>query len=136
MKNSQATAPAPVTPVSSEDIEKAKASLEEKISALNRQTAKAPAPAPSARKTATQVAAPAPAPPVAPEAPPVSPKPLNPTDVNYPGIKLGLKPMESPSLPISTDVQSRLQALDAKYKAGEITPEEYHTQRAAILAAP
>ena len=54
----------------------------------------------------------------------------------YTGKELGLKPIESPLLPISAAQQAQLQALLAKYKADQITPEEYHNQRAEILAQP
>lgn len=56
--------------------------------------------------------------------------------MNYPGKELGLKPIEAPALPISADKQARLQALLAKYKADQITPEEYQKQRGEILAEP
>jgi len=42
----------------------------------------------------------------------------------------------TPSLPISAEKEQRLQDLLVKYKADQITPEQYHTQRAAILAEP
>jgi hypothetical protein len=54
----------------------------------------------------------------------------------YTGRELGLKPIESPLLPITAAQQAQLQALLAKYKANQITPEEYHRQRAEILAQP
>ena len=54
----------------------------------------------------------------------------------YTGKELGLKPIESLLLPISAAQQAQLQALLAKYKANQITPEEYHNQRAEILAQP
>jgi hypothetical protein len=54
----------------------------------------------------------------------------------YTGKELGLKPIESPLLPISAAQQAQLQALLAKYKANQISPEEYHNQRAEILAQP
>jgi len=47
-----------------------------------------------------------------------------------------MKPMEAPALPISASKEDQLQALLAKYKADQITPEEYHNQRAALLAQP
>jgi hypothetical protein len=56
--------------------------------------------------------------------------------LNYPGKDLGLKPVSAPPLPISTAKQQRLQALLDKYKADQLTPDEYHQQRAAILAEP
>jgi hypothetical protein len=54
----------------------------------------------------------------------------------YTGKELGLKPIESPLLPISATQQAQLQALLEKYKANQITPEEYYNQRAEILAQP
>lgn len=46
------------------------------------------------------------------------------------------RPIEAPALPISMSKAAQLQALLAKYKADQITPEQYHKQRAAILAQP
>ena len=43
------------------------------------------------------------------------------------------RPIIAPSLPISADQQARLQALDAKYSANQITPLDYFTQREAIM---
>jgi len=54
----------------------------------------------------------------------------------YTGKELGLKPIESPLLPVSAAQQAQLQALLSKYKANQISPEEYHNQRAEILAQP
>lgn len=54
----------------------------------------------------------------------------------FPGKELGLKPIEAPLLPVSATQQAQLQALLTKYKANQITPEEYHNQRAEILAQP
>ena len=42
-------------------------------------------------------------------------------------------PMVAPALPIGESKQQKLQELLAKYKADQITPEEYHRQRAAII---
>lgn len=133
VKNAQSPPPT----ADSGDIEKARAALEEKMSELNQQSVKTPAPVASKpTKPLPEAASPAPAKPVAPETQPAAEKPLTPADVNYPGLKLGLKPIEAPSLGVSAEVQSKLRDLDAKYKAGEITPEEYHTQRAAVLGQP
>jgi hypothetical protein len=54
----------------------------------------------------------------------------------FTGKELGFKPIESPLLPVSAAQQAQLQALLAKYKANQVTPEEYHKQRAEILAQP
>jgi hypothetical protein len=61
------------------------------------------------------------------------PKQIN---ANFPGTELGLKPIAVPSLGISGTKEAQLQALLAKYKADQITPQRYHTQRAQILAEP
>jgi hypothetical protein len=45
-------------------------------------------------------------------------------------------PVEGPPLPISAAKDQRLQELLRRYKADEITPEQYHQQRAKILAEP
>jgi hypothetical protein len=42
--------------------------------------------------------------------------------------------MIAPPLPTTPDQQAKLDNLLKLYKADIITPEEYHTQRAAILA--
>ena len=47
-----------------------------------------------------------------------------------------MNPIPAPTLPISAAKQEKLEALLAKYKADQISPEEYHVQRAAILAEP
>lgn len=45
-------------------------------------------------------------------------------------------PIVAPALPISATKEQRLQGLLMLYKGDQITPEQYHTQRAAILAEP
>jgi len=70
-----------------------------------------------------------------PQVKPVVTAPAKPVTV-VPGKELGMKPIEVPALPISAAKEAQLQALLAKYKADKITPEEYHKQRAEILAGP
>jgi hypothetical protein len=134
------------------DTSQAERALHEKMAELNasasnvQMAAPAPKPPAKARVAAKKPAAsappifapfaPMPAKPVAPEAMRAPEKPLNPANVNYPGKELGLKLMEAPSLPVSAEVRARLQMLDAKYLAGQITPEEYHKQRAEIMGRP
>jgi hypothetical protein len=66
-----------------------------------------------------------------------APKPASTTaNPTYPGGDLGLKQIPPPPLPISASKADRLAALLDKYKADQISPEEYHQQRAAILAEP
>jgi hypothetical protein len=45
-------------------------------------------------------------------------------------------PIVAPPLPISASKEARLQALDAKYEANQISPAEYFKQREAILNEP
>jgi hypothetical protein len=52
------------------------------------------------------------------------------------GKNLVMQPILAPPLPISPGQQMQLDALLTKYKANQITPEEYQKQRAAILAEP
>jgi hypothetical protein len=132
----------------------AREALVRKLNELEAQEAAAKAAAPS------PVVKPAPAPPSPPTAKPIvaKPKPVKPvlpqpkptpapvattpaavpgaTLAVFPGKELGLKPIEAPPLPISAAKEAQLQALLAKYKADQITPEEYHKRRAEILAEP
>jgi len=56
--------------------------------------------------------------------------------VNYPGKEMGLKRIEAPDLPISASKAEKLHELLVRYKADQISAEEYHSQRAAVLAGP
>jgi len=91
------------------------------------------------KATSTAVAVkPAPAPAPAPRAPApvVASKPMPGSENNYVGKELGLKQIPAPALPINGSKAARLQDLLEKYKSDQISPEEYHRQRAAILSEP
>jgi hypothetical protein len=45
-------------------------------------------------------------------------------------------PLEGPPLPISSQKEQRLYELLQRYKADQVTPEQYQTERAKILAGP
>jgi hypothetical protein len=45
-------------------------------------------------------------------------------------------PLKGPPPAVAADKEQRLQELLRKYKADQITPEQYHLQRAKILAEP
>jgi hypothetical protein len=45
-------------------------------------------------------------------------------------------PLQGPSPAISAEKEQRLQELLRKYQADQISPEEYHQQRAKILGGP
>ena len=68
-----------------------------------------------------------------PALPAAQPTPSKPSSVKgaqaFPSI-------EGPAPAVSTDKEQRLQELLRKYQADQITPGEYHQQRAKILAGP
>ncbi len=86
--------------------------------------------APTAKPAVTVTPKPASQPAVA------APPPAKPAEANYAGKDLGMKPIAAPALPITASKEDRLAALLMQYKADQISPEEYHKQRAAILAEP
>jgi hypothetical protein len=45
-----------------------------------------------------------------------------------------MQPFQAPPLPISADKEQRLQELLRQYRADQLTPVQYHTARAKILA--
>ena len=51
-------------------------------------------------------------------------------------VLLSFPPIGGPPPAVAADKEQRLQELLRKYKADQITPEEYHQQRAKILAEP
>jgi hypothetical protein len=69
---------------------------------------------------------------VTPEVKPVAASPANTSN----GQASGFTPIVAPPLPISMTKEQQLDALLAQYKADQISPGEYHKQRAAILAEP
>ena len=93
----------------------------------------------------TPVTAPAPAPAVAKPAeakpqetaikPEVKPAPAKVSKKPAKGPQ-AFPPISGPPPAVSADKQQRLAELLRKYKADEITPEEYHQQRAKILSEP
>jgi hypothetical protein len=66
----------------------------------------------------------------------VQPKPAPPAVAKQPGNGSGFAPMVPPPLPISMTKEQQLQALNAKYIANQISPEEYFKQREAIVSGP
>jgi hypothetical protein len=46
------------------------------------------------------------------------------------------KPLEAPPLPITATQKQQLDELLRKYRADEITPQQYHEERARILGLP
>jgi hypothetical protein len=62
--------------------------------------------------------------------------PTVPSPVTDVGNDIGLKMAAPPALPLAASKEARLQTLLMKYQADQISPEEYHKQRAEILAEP
>jgi len=60
--------------------------------------------------------------------------PTNLLNANVPAGELGLKAFQAPMLPVTASQQAQLLDLLAKYKANQISPEEYFKRRAEILA--
>ncbi len=58
------------------------------------------------------------------------------TPVNEPAKELGLVQVNAPALPISPTKQEKLASLLQLYKADQLSPEEYQSKRAAIIAEP
>jgi hypothetical protein len=50
--------------------------------------------------------------------------------------KQGFAPLQRPESPLSPAKEQQLQELLRKYRADQITPEQYHAERARILAEP
>ena len=109
---------------------KPKAESKPQPSAIPQKAAEAkpqpPTKAPAQAKAADQKPAAAPGP-----GQPAAAKPA-PTAKNAPAFQ----PLPVPVLPLSGDKQQKLAELLRKYRADEITPEQYHTERAKILAEP
>lgn len=129
-----AAAPAPA-PLDTEAQAKARAALLQAMG-LPQTEPPAAAPAPAAIAVVPTPATVKPAPSVVkPVAKPVATTPPS-AGVNRFATEPGYTPIVAPPLPISLAKQQQLQALLAQYEANQISPEEYHQQRAAILAAP
>ncbi len=62
--------------------------------------------------------------------------PPAPAVANIPAGDAGFKPMPVPPSSLPLTKEEKLNWLLQRYKADQITPEEYHQQRAALLAKP
>ena len=83
-----------------------------------------------------KVEKPKPAPVVAskPEKPAPAPKPEKPKEVKQPAARF--EPLAAPPSSLPATKEGRLAELLRKYKADELTPEQYHIEKAKILAEP
>jgi hypothetical protein len=122
--------------VDSDKIAKAREAVRQKMKELETQPpAEPPAVAPAAAKpapAAKPVSAKPKEPIVKPESKPVAEKPAK---QNVKGTA-AFPQIQGPPPSVSSDKEQRLQELLRKYKADQVTPEEYHQQRAKILAEP
>jgi hypothetical protein len=111
-------------------VAKAREALHEKMLQVEPQPVVAAAPKP-VHQTAqpAEPAAPANVHPVSQTSPAVAVVPPK-----KPKMSKGFDPLEGPASPISADKNQRLADLLQKYKSDQITPEEYHAERAKILA--
>lgn len=79
-------------------------------------------------------AEPAPAPTKPAEPAPSKAKPAKPAPSKAKPAKAASTPMQTPASPLAGSKEERLKHLLDQYKADQITPEEYHKQRAKIVA--
>ena len=125
-------APAALPTADSESIAKARETLRQKMKELDAQ------PLALTNAPASAAAKPAPAKPMPtatkPEAKPAAEKaPKKPAAVKSAPV---FPAIQGPASPVSGDKQQRLAELLRKYKADELTPEEYHVQRTKIMGEP
>jgi hypothetical protein len=110
----------------SDAIAKARAAVREQMAAA------APAPpAPSTQEAPKAAAAPAAPQKVAATAPAAPPE-AKPAKAK--SGSLDFPPLDGPGSPLSAEKQQQLNELLQKYRADQITPEQYHAERAKILA--
>lgn len=131
----------------SADIAKARQAMRQRIQELQATSAPAPAPATTSVTPTTPVPSPAPATTFVATPPPDSGanvaleqealrQKLQQLEATQPVTAAGYAPIEGPASPLSAAKQAKLADLLVRYKADTITAQEYHAQRAAILAAP
>ena len=65
-----------------------------------------------------------------------TPAPAVKVETTTPGRVAVAQPIVAPALPIALSKEQKLNALLSSYKADQLTPQQYHEQRAAILAEP
>jgi len=115
-----------------QDAEKAAAEVKAQKEAAKREAARVEAEKAAAKKQAAEKAK---AERAAAKAKAAAPAPVQAAKVDA-GSEIGLKPVAAPESPIGASKEARLQALLTKYQADQLSPEDYHKQRAAILAEP
>jgi len=63
-------------------------------------------------------------------------QPKQPTAQMTPVQEATYKPLEGPASPVNASQRQRLDELLSRYQADQVTPEQYHQERAKILAQP
>jgi hypothetical protein len=115
-----------------ESMARAREAMRQKLKELESTPAPAPAVTPEPPKPTVAVAPPPPA-----STPEPAPKPVaKPAQNLAPVATSTYKPIEAPASPFSSAKQAKLSELLARYRADAITAQEYHAQRAAIIAEP
>ncbi len=125
-------APVAQPPADSESITKAREALRQKMKDLEAQPPSSTN-APASAGTNTAPAKPKPTASKPEAKPAVEKAPKKPAAVKGAPV---FPPIQGPPSPVSVDKQQRLAELLRKYKADELTPEEYHVQRAKIMSEP
>ncbi|HEY2084033.1 MAG TPA: hypothetical protein VGI88_14720 [Verrucomicrobiae bacterium] len=116
--------PAPVTPANSADSEKLREALDQKMKANEAAAAANPAPAPAMANT---------------ENPPgthAAPKPTAKPTQKSPQPAMTLPQLSGPPSSLPAAKQQKLDELLQQYRADQLTPQQYHEQRAKILSEP
>jgi len=72
----------------------------------------------------------------APTAPDMSTMQTNMANAETQALKQAQKPAPIPQRTLTADQLQRLNALTEQYKADQLSPEQYHEQRAKIIAEP
>lgn len=117
-----------------ESIARAREAMRQKMQEL--QSTPAPTGAPVPTQPVVAVAPPPTAPKSAPVTEPAPASAPKPAPKAAPVATSNYKPIEAPASPFSTAKQAKLNDLLARYRADAITAQEYHAQRAAIIAEP
>lgn len=121
-------APPPTNTQSDDRLQNA---LQQKMTETPAPTAEqqAPLPPPAHKKEKKVANNPTTTPPPAHPANPTPTAPANPPPSSLP-------PLQGPASPISSSKQQQLESLLQQYRADQITPQQYHEQRAKILSEP
>jgi hypothetical protein len=131
--------PAPVTPANTADSEKLQEALDQKMRENEAAAAaanQAPVHASKPNKPASAEMAHTENPPETHAAPTPAPKPAAKPTHKSPEPVVALPQLSGPPSSLSASKQQKLDELLQQYRADQLTPQQYHEQRAKILAEP